>query len=413
MSYHCYRHEIDHPSDVCPRCAAEERHEELADLAREAERESERRHREEREWAEDRQREAEEFQEDVLYKQANPGEYDCPGCGFRTLKRGYRRCSKCGNDAGPDYWPAVLAREEAEAERRRAQEARAKAEWERGRPERERKEAEARERAAAEALRREESATAEALRLAAEERSRSRTSLLFRFVGVTAGLGLAWLLLSSLLSSSVRPVGSVASTPAVASGAVPAETEAEQTPDDRLILHLRCCGEKDVALVERLLAAGADPNALDYYNALPALGLAIEQDLVEIAGLLIARGAKVNAKSMSSGRFPLIFLATSVPMMKLLIEHGADPGATNVSGATALHEHARATPAQVELLVSSGWLADAKDKNGATPLSLAEERRAAIESAMTHASAAERPDLEAGLRGIDATIALLRGRGGS
>jgi len=43
----------------------------------------------------------------------NPGDYDCPSCMFRTLKKGAPCCPKCQKDPGRQYWVEVEARERA------------------------------------------------------------------------------------------------------------------------------------------------------------------------------------------------------------------------------------------------------------------------------------------------------------
>ncbi|HUW27894.1 MAG TPA: hypothetical protein VMV97_04730 [Sulfuriferula sp.] len=79
----------------------------------------------------------------IAHAENNPGDYVCPSCMFRTLKKGASRCPKCHADPGRQYWVDVTARE-------RAQEIAAAEEWERGRPAREAKEAKDRARAATE-----------------------------------------------------------------------------------------------------------------------------------------------------------------------------------------------------------------------------------------------------------------------
>lgn len=138
MAYYCAKHSIDHESFDCPRCAVEERHEEILDLARDREREAERRHEEAQEREEERQREAERSREEALHKQANPGDYQCPGCGFQTLKRGFPRCTRCQWDVAPDYWPGIFERERKQSEERARRERIAAEEWAKGEPERQR-----------------------------------------------------------------------------------------------------------------------------------------------------------------------------------------------------------------------------------------------------------------------------------
>lgn len=41
----------------------------------------------------------------------NPGDYNCPSCLFRTLKRGASRCPKCHADPSRQYWVDVETKE--------------------------------------------------------------------------------------------------------------------------------------------------------------------------------------------------------------------------------------------------------------------------------------------------------------
>src|SRR5665213_1755137 len=86
----------------------------------------------ERERAEQAAREA----EDRVYRVNNPGDFDCPYCMLRSLRRAAKRCPKCQHDIEPGYWTGVFARELEERNRQeearlREQEARLRAEEER------------------------------------------------------------------------------------------------------------------------------------------------------------------------------------------------------------------------------------------------------------------------------------------
>lgn len=81
----------------------------------------------------------------IAHAENNPGDYDCPSCKFRTLKKGASRCPKCHADPGRQYWVDV-------AERERLREIAAAEEWERGRPDREAREAKDRAKADLEKL---------------------------------------------------------------------------------------------------------------------------------------------------------------------------------------------------------------------------------------------------------------------
>jgi ankyrin repeat protein len=92
--------------------------------------------------------------------------------------------------------------------------------------------------------------------------------------------------------------------------------------------------EKDVNLreiIRVLLDAGADPNIADNEGKTPLIANAWD---LEIAKLLIVRGANVNAQAQD-GFTPLLNAGT-VELTRLLLEHGADPFAKTRRGETAL-----------------------------------------------------------------------------
>jgi len=158
-------------------------------------------------------------------------------------------------------------------------------------------------------------------------------------------------------------------------------------------------GHYDVA--ELLAEKGADVNVADrtgatpLYSAVdmhtlvtsfgrPELPHAITVGSVDVAKILIARGADVNAAlktkvlkrtyqagdaRLADGATPLMRAAKSndVVMMSLLIGAGADLDRTNAAGETALHIAAN-SPAAVQFLADEGASAFVKNKAGLTPL---------------------------------------------
>jgi hypothetical protein len=113
MNY-CRYHEIHYSGRDCPRCLSDARHEELVDLAREQ-------HEEALETISS-------FIQESQDRRANPGDYRCPHCGYKTLLYRADRCPNCQGTVKGDYWEAVAAAEREEKERRSvaAQEEKAK-----------------------------------------------------------------------------------------------------------------------------------------------------------------------------------------------------------------------------------------------------------------------------------------------
>lgn len=94
-------------------------------------------------------------------------------------------------------------------------------------------------------------------------------------------------------------------------------------------------GEKEI--VEVLLAAGADVNAQAPGWGETALGQAVSRDHVEIARLLVEKGAKLESRN-KQGFTPLIQAAAAgkLEMVTLLLEKKANPNAEDDVGFTPL-----------------------------------------------------------------------------
>lgn len=124
--YYCSAHCIDHESSACPRCLAEQRHEELVALARDSI---------------DQARESAE-------KHANPGDYRCPYCLYTTLNLGASRCPRCQGTVPDGHWTPVYAAAKARDEEVSRRALLAAQAWARGEPERRRAHLAATQRAA-------------------------------------------------------------------------------------------------------------------------------------------------------------------------------------------------------------------------------------------------------------------------
>jgi uncharacterized protein len=92
------------------------------------------------------------------------------------------------------------------------------------------------------------------------------------------------------------------------------------------------CINGNGAMIEKLLKAGADPNAaLSELGETPIM-MAARTGNVEAVRVLLDHGANVNAKETSRGHTALIWAASEAhpAVVKLLIEHGADVNARSI-----------------------------------------------------------------------------------
>jgi ankyrin repeat protein len=130
---------------------------------------------------------------------------------------------------------------------------------------------------------------------------------------------------------------------------------------------------KEVA--ELLIAEGADVNAKDEHGGTP-LHQAASWKKKEMVELLIAEGADVNAKS-KYGRTALYVAAAGSPtsrqirkeIVEQLIAKSADVNAKDKAGSTPLHQAANDGHKEiVELLIANGADVNAKDFDGFAPL---------------------------------------------
>jgi ankyrin repeat protein len=108
------------------------------------------------------------------------------------------------------------------------------------------------------------------------------------------------------------------------------------------------------------------------------LGLACFFGHKRVAEILLAHGAAVNLPSNNEMKvMPLHSAAAGrhTAIVRLLLEHGADPNARQRSAFTALHSAAHNGEAEmVELLLSYGAEINARSDENLTPLRLAQDR---------------------------------------
>ena len=128
--------------------------------------------------------------------------------------------------------------------------------------------------------------------------------------------------------------------------------------------------------VRRFLVEGKDVNAADRLGMTP-LHWSVYHGKITIAKLLIKFGADVHAED-ASDETPLHYAAArSTPdLAELLILFGADVNAADAIGQTPLHYAAiwNGGVRTSALLIAESAMVDVADKEGNTPLALAEDR---------------------------------------
>lgn len=95
--------------------------------------------------------------------------------------------------------------------------------------------------------------------------------------------------------------------------------------------------ENDAEETRRLIEEDVDVNAIDDKGK-TALMFATEKNSVDVAKILIAAGANINAKENEYGETALMYAAAqnALDVAKLLIEAGTNINAKNYGGKTAL-----------------------------------------------------------------------------
>ena len=141
-----------------------------------------------------------------------------------------------------------------------------------------------------------------------------------------------------------------------------------KTPEERLILATR---NNDVAEVQELLDAGADPNAdkVPRFEGRPPLFHAATFGYVEVAQSLIDKGALVDYADLS-GLTPLMVAALNGPidMVELFLSNGASVE-VSAGGATPLTEAARkGDPLVLRALLDAGADPNVPMPDGSAPV---------------------------------------------
>lgn len=132
---------------------------------------------------------------------------------------------------------------------------------------------------------------------------------------------------------------------------------------------------EQIAKVEELLNAGANPNVRNYAGHTPLM-FATERKNRTVAAALLDRGAFIDAKDVD-GLTPLMYAARSgyFEMLEMLLARGASANETNAKHAAVLHFAASLCPPDATTaLIDAGARVNAIDVNGNTPLHCAVDK---------------------------------------
>lgn len=132
-------------------------------------------------------------------------------------------------------------------------------------------------------------------------------------------------------------------------------------------------------VVKAILGHGADVNAMGELLRLTALYRAAVRDQTGAIDVLIEAGAGIEAKSLAEGFTPLCFAAHHLWCggIRALLRHGANADIRDNRGKTLLHlaicRRMKGIDTVVDLLLQSGLDETALDSDGKTPVALALE----------------------------------------
>lgn len=212
------------------------------------------------------------------------------------------------------------------------------------------------------------------LELAIAERGRqpaARAALVQRLLALRADVGARDARGGTLLHVAVRRQAPEVVTALLGRGLDVAAVDADgATPLHALAERPTIAPEEPAAILDALLGHGAAIDGRDATGA-TALHLATQRDTTIVAGLLLDRGADLEART-EDGSTPLLTAGEHEEMLALLLGRGADRTAARHDGRTALHQAAATgRPETIRLLLDAGLDANARDVAGVTPLELA------------------------------------------
>lgn len=158
--------------------------------------------------------------------------------------------------------------------------------------------------------------------------------------------------------------------PDLARKLVEAGAEVNTTRGDHTSMLALAIISGDRELVEYLLAKGADVNRVEGYGFTTPLMVAARRGSMEFTELLLAHGAKVDARSRDGkGVIEWALSGSSPEVIALLARRGADVNTVNDRGNTPLMSAASAgNAADVETLIAAGADVNASNQDGWTPL---------------------------------------------
>ena len=135
-------------------------------------------------------------------------------------------------------------------------------------------------------------------------------------------------------------------------------------------LHAAAEGNENPAVLEVLLAAGANPMARSTDGRTAMHFAATNNESPKVIEVLSAAGADPNELDQDNNApLDLALRQANPEMLEVLLAVGADPNAPDPNGNTPLHRAAlRERPAAIEVLLAGGADPDARDQEGNTPL---------------------------------------------